>query len=363
MTVKRRTVRRGLAVGPCDIENALLEAMRSDRCHLVHEDMEYRKPSLDVLIAVFNNAKTIERAIRSALSSSQVGRVIVIDDRSTDQTICILRRLRDEFGQRLAILELERNGGPAPARNRGIELSTAPWIAILDGDDYFLPGRVAALLDASEGADLVADDQIQVKENNADNPIANGEPLIGHKAPITVDLATFISKNLSKGDRQRKEYGFLKPIMRRSFLDLNKLRYDERLRLGEDFILYARAIAAGAIFRVIPVRTYVSVIRSESISGYHSKYDLEQLRDSSKELAALAGLTRSEQELICDHCNSIDNRVQWLNVIDAVKARSFTAFLSPFLVRWSTFVFLVARLWEQIVLRTRTLLRFHGMQG
>ena len=253
----------------------------------------------------------------------------------------------------MVLQRLDRNKGPSVARNRGLELSIAPWIAILDGDDYFLPNRIGALLDACEGADLVADDQIQVKEGGDDDPAFSSELLVGHEITITLDLATFVAKNLSKRARLRKELGFLKPIIRRSFLDLNQLRYDEALRLGEDFALYARALASGAIFKVIPSRTYVSVIRSNSISGHHSKGDLERFRDSSRALRQSPKLTGKERKLIGKHYEAIDARVQWLNVIDAVKMRSVAAFLRPFFIRWTTFIYLVSCLWEQVILRSK----------
>jgi succinoglycan biosynthesis protein ExoU len=317
----------------------------------MNEEMRDESACVDVLIAVWNNANTIKRAVKSALSDPYVDHVIVVDDGSTDDTLSVLRSLRDQEGDRVVVRRLDRNAGPSAARNRGIELSTAPWIAILDGDDYFLPNRIEALLSASEGADFVADDQIQVGEEEAACPARSNEFLIGNKTTITIDLMTFVVRNLSYKARQRKEFGFLKPIMRRSFLNRNHLRYDEGLRLGEDFALYARALANGAVFKVIPSRKYVAVVRSNSISGLHSKRDLERLRDSSGLLAELPSLTDPERKCICKHYESIDARVQWLNVIDAVKTRSITAFLRPFFIRWTTFAFLLCRLWEQVVLR------------
>jgi succinoglycan biosynthesis protein ExoU len=318
--------------------------------------MSDRIGCVDVLIAVFNNANTVERAIRSALSDAHVSNVIVVDDGSTDLTPSVVRSLEDEVGERLTFLQLDRNQGPSAARNRGLDLSGAPWVAILDGDDYLLPGRFAALLDASDATDIVADDQLQVKEEDASDPVVKGEPLVGNVTLIALDLATFVANNLSKRKRERKEFGFLKPIIRRSFLDSHQLRYDENLRLGEDFILYAKALAAGAAFKVVPFRTYVSIVRSNSVSGSHSKRDLEQLRESSKHLARSNHLTTSERELVLQHSDSIDARIQWLNVIDAVKSRSLIAFVSPFFTRWTTCVFLLERLWEQVVLRSRRLL-------
>ncbi|WP_315761413.1 MULTISPECIES: glycosyltransferase family 2 protein [unclassified Bradyrhizobium] len=309
--------------------------------------------SVDVIIAVWNNAGTIARAVRSALAAPEVNRVIVVDDRSTDDTAAVVAALIDEFGARLHLERMERNGGPAAARNRALALSDAPWVTILDGDDYFAPNRLRALLSASDGADLVADDLLQVREGAE---TANGSPLLGLDQTVTLDLATFVAGNISQAGRLRKEYGFLKPMLRRAFLVQHGLRYDEELRLGEDFALYARALAAGAVFRVIPSATYVSVVRAGSLSGNHTKRDLERLRDSDKSLLRLTTLTADERRLIRQHYESIDARVQWLNVIDAVKARDVGAFLAPFLIRWSTCSFLVSRLLEQVVLRSRRLL-------
>jgi succinoglycan biosynthesis protein ExoU len=310
-----------------------------------------RSPCVDVLIAVWNNGNTIGRAVQSALLDDHVDHVIVVDDGSTDDTFLIVSALREKWKDRIVLERLNQNRGPSAARNRGLELSNAPWIAILDGDDYFRPGRMSALLSASEGADFVADDHIQVRED--DDRALSSEYLIGHDHIITLDLATFVEKNISKGGSLRKEFGFLKPMMRRSFLDLNHLRYLEELRLGEDFAFYACALVAGAIFKVVPSRTYVSVIRSHSISGNHSKRDLERLRESTRSLQHLPTLTKLERKVVRRHFESIDARVQWLNVIDAVKMRSVAAFLSPFFIRWTTFIYLTRRLMEQVVIRSK----------
>jgi succinoglycan biosynthesis protein ExoU len=317
------------------------------------DQQEKRSASVDAIIAVWNNADTIERAVRSALAAPEINHVIVVDDRSTDATASVVTALKDEFGARLQLERMEQNSGPAAARNRGLQLSDTPWITILDGDDYFAPGRVRGLLLAAEGADFVADNLLQVKEAEDES---NGRPLLDLDQPMTLDLATFVAGNISRAGRLRKEYGFLKPMMKRDFLDRHGLRYDEGLRLGEDFALYARALAAGAIFRVIPSATYISVVRPGSLSGNHSKQDLERLRDSDESLLRLPSLNPEAARLIRRHFESIDERVQWLNVIEAVKARDIAAFLAPFFVRWTTSGLLASRLLEQALLRSRKLI-------
>src|SRR5215470_14042061 len=95
--------------------------------------------SIDVIIAAWNSSATIERALLSALAEPQVQTVIVIDDCSADDTANRAERVEEKCEGRTIVKRLPRNVGPAAARNMGIDLATAPWIAILDADDFYLP--------------------------------------------------------------------------------------------------------------------------------------------------------------------------------------------------------------------------------
>ena len=121
---------------------------------------------VDVIIAAWNRADTIERAVQSALAQEAVNVVIVIDDGSTDDTAAKASRC-DPSGSRVLVKRLQSNVGPAAARNVAIELSQAPWLAILDGDDFFLPRRIHTLLSNSDGWDLIADSLVHVPEHQA----------------------------------------------------------------------------------------------------------------------------------------------------------------------------------------------------
>src|SRR5580704_145588 len=92
---------------------------------------------VSVIIAAYNVEAYIERAIRSALEWQGVAvEVIVVNDASTDRTAEIVSGISDA---RVKTINLQNNSGPSGARNVGLELVTTPWIAILDGDDAFLP--------------------------------------------------------------------------------------------------------------------------------------------------------------------------------------------------------------------------------
>jgi succinoglycan biosynthesis protein ExoU len=310
-----------------------------------------RNRCVDVIIAAWNREDTIRRAAASALAEPEVRSVVVVDDGSTDET-ALRAKSADDGGGRLVVVRLPKNGGPAAARNIALRECSAPWITILDGDDYLLPGRMRRLLDLSRDWDFVADDILQIRDDpgasEAPRPMLAAD---GSFEPWRCDFTTFVLGNIPKKGRDRKELGFFKPLMRRSFLDRRGLCYDDALRLGEDYALYARALAAGARFRIVPACGYVSVIRPGSLSGSHSKQDLERLRDFDLVLADLPGLAGAELAAVRAHYASVDARVRWLEAIEAVKAKSVRRFLGAWLRSPKTAMYVSARLAEQIAER------------
>ena len=306
---------------------------------------------VDVVIAAWNRADTIERAVRSALVQESVSTAIVVDDGSTDDTALRASRC-DPQGCRVLVKRLHSNLGPAAARNVAIELSRAPWLAILDGDDFFLPKRIENLLSNSDGWDLIADGLLHVSEHHVSD-LQGTSTLIGTgSANSVLTLEKFVLGDLNRRGAYRQELGFLKPLMRRSFLDRHNLRYDESLRLGEDYALYARALAAGARFLLVPTAGYISVERAGSISAQHSMQDLERLRDSDCNLMKQAG-RRAERRAIAKHYASVDCRVQWIAVIEGIKARSLRRFVAPFFRSNTVTRYLLRNLIEQILLRLK----------
>lgn len=253
-----------------------------------------------VIIAAKNAATTIRRAVASALAEPETAEVVVVDDGSTDTTSAAAQSA-DDGSRRLRVLRFEENRGPAAARNEAITRSSAPLIAVLDADDFLLPGRFRRLL-ADEDWDLVADNIAFVDEARAESPPAIPE---FHPQPRLINLEGFIEGNISKRGVRRGEIGFLKPVMRRAFLESNGLRYHEDLRLGEDYDLYARALVKGARYRLIHACGYCAVVRANSLSGRHRTEDLRRLYEADRAIlddslllpAAAALIRRHEQHI------------------------------------------------------------------
>ncbi|MBB5746347.1 glycosyltransferase family 2 protein [Brevundimonas variabilis] len=300
-----------------------------------------------VMIAAYNAETTIARAVRSALAEPEVSEVWVIDDVSSDDTANVALQA-DDGTSRLKVLRQEVNGGPAAARNRALALCTAKWVCVLDSDDYFLPGRIGRLLAVSGDVEMIADELIRVTLDEEPEALTP-DPQVG--ALTEIDLASFIAGNISRRGQYRQELGFIKPLMDRGFLAKNSLAYDTGLRLGEDYHLYARVLAAGGKLRLAGPLGYVAVTREDSLSGRHSIDDLLALRNSDRNLMQLDGLSQEARSALQRHYLGIDQRLQWRRLIEAVKSHDVAGAIST-LTSAQVAGYLAVQLAEQGWLRT-----------
>jgi glycosyltransferase involved in cell wall biosynthesis len=110
-----------------------------------------REDTVSVVIPYYSARHTIGRAVRSVLDQTiRPHEIFVIDDGSPDDPAEAL----EEFGSAVTLVR-KPNGGPASARNWGIELASGEWIAFLDADDYWEPLKLERQLAFSDGAGLV----------------------------------------------------------------------------------------------------------------------------------------------------------------------------------------------------------------
>jgi succinoglycan biosynthesis protein ExoU len=236
-----------------------------------------------VIIAAMNAEATVGRAVGSALAEREVREVVVVDDASADATAHEAWSADDGSG-RLKVLRSPRNLGPAAARNLALSRSSAPLIAVLDAHDVILPGRFAALADPQGDWDLSADNVMFIAEPQAED-FADLEAFATGGVADRMTFARFVAANLAQTGRPRGELGFLKPVMRRAFLTQHGLGYDARLRLGEDFDLYARMLLAGARFRLVAVCGYLAIERAV-------------VRSASQAAAGLAALVEADERML-----------------------------------------------------------------
>ncbi len=272
------------------------------------------QPPITVIITAYNAAKTVGRAIRSAMQSDMVASVIVMNDASTDATtsVCLAE---DDGSGRLLLIENNRNRGPAAGRNHALRFAHTPLVALLDADDYLIPGRFEQLL-KHDGWDLIADNVCFIPEEEArgEHPVSI-DTLAGGGRVRMLSLQEFALRNIAIPRKSRGELGFLKPVFRRDLFERFALQYDENLRLGEDFILYAQALARGAKFMLSESCGYVAVERADSLSGKHCTEDLEALARAAWELTRKVPRGPHRQALI-RHNRALETRARHRRLLD-----------------------------------------------
>ena len=97
-------------------------------------------PQISVVIPCFNAERYIGAALRSVLAQSlRPAEVIVVDDGSSDGSADLVR---NQFPG--VTLLCQANQGVAAARNHGVEHASGDWVAFVDADDAWLPGKLAA---------------------------------------------------------------------------------------------------------------------------------------------------------------------------------------------------------------------------
>jgi glycosyltransferase involved in cell wall biosynthesis len=205
-----------------------------------------KSPLVSVVIPCYNAERYIAATLRSVLAQDLAGmEVLVVDDGSRDGSVALVRA---QFPQ-VRVIE-QANAGVAAARNRGIAEARGEWIAFVDADDIWLPGKLRAQFDemAAVPGCRMSYTAWQVW------PSLEPEPTPGYLA----DLAA------RAGDTARWSgaSGWIYPQLlldcvvwtstvlaeRALFAEIGD--FDRGLRIGEDYDLWLRASRVTPIHRV-----------------------------------------------------------------------------------------------------------------
>lgn len=109
-------------------------------------------PAISVILPVYNRADMVAAAVASALSQEGVDlEVVLVDDGSSDDLDAALIPFRAD--PRLVVLRHAVRRGAAAARNTAIATARGDWLAFLDSDDEWLPGKLMAQMTALAAAE------------------------------------------------------------------------------------------------------------------------------------------------------------------------------------------------------------------
>jgi len=209
-------------------------------------------PRVSVIIPAFNAAGCVHRAVDSVLGQCfQDFELLVVDDGSTDDTRVVLA----EYGDRIRLLA-KVNGGPAAARNHGLQHACGEYVAFLDADDYWKTEKLqrqVELLDTRPEVGFCSTATQVV--NSAGQPVGDWpcHPDAGPLPDILFLHGTVISGSTSG-------------VLARRHLITAIGGFDPTLRGFEDPDLWIR-LAARTKYACIPQALTVVVRTPNSVSG------------------------------------------------------------------------------------------------
>jgi succinoglycan biosynthesis protein ExoO len=247
--------------------------------------------NFSVIIPSYNVSGIVERAIRSAaMQTLPPFEILVIDDCSNDSTVEVVQALAREIPS-VRVYSTRLNSGPAAARNVGLREAKGDWIALLDSDDAWKPGRLKRLSEVATAtsADFVADNLVvwDAVRNTQFKPSYYEFPESQRQITLLDMFRADDNFNFSKAS-----FALMKPICLRKFLVDRKLEYNESVRVGEDFLFLVEGLFNGAKIILIEEAYYVySMPSGPSGRSPHCRtvYDVSKLPYLSETLSQKYG--------------------------------------------------------------------------
>lgn len=120
-----------------------------------------RPPAVSVIIIFLNGGRFIREAVDSVFAQSYAEwELLLVDDGSTDDSSAYARGLSAKHPDRVRYLEHpgHENRGMSASRNHGLAHARGRYVALLDADDVWLPGKLQAqvsMLDAHPEAGML----------------------------------------------------------------------------------------------------------------------------------------------------------------------------------------------------------------
>ncbi|OUT08551.1 glycosyltransferase family 2 protein [Campylobacter concisus] len=110
--------------------------------------------SVTIIMPSYNSEKFIVESVESVLAQTYSNwELIIVDDCSPDDSNKIITKYVDN-DSRIKLIKLQKNSGPAVARNTAIEAANGRYIAFLDSDDVWLPNKLETQINFMHDNDL-----------------------------------------------------------------------------------------------------------------------------------------------------------------------------------------------------------------
>lgn len=226
---------------------------------------------VSIIVPVYNAAVTLSQTVESILNQSyEDWELLLIDDCSTDNS----KKLCEDFASadnRIRVIGLLKNSGPAAVRNVGLENAQGEFIAFVDSDDVISEEFLFQMLCAQHKfqADIIWCNYANVSIGTL--PVNTSHNLLCFQ-PLSKEvlLNLFVQETIGLGSTWNKLY-------RKSFIVHNKIKFNEERVRAEDWEFNLMLFNCSPVVYAIPdvLYFYIHQNKSSVMASYRSKdFDL-----------------------------------------------------------------------------------------
>ncbi len=133
----------------------------------------HQKPEVSIIVPIYNVEKYLEECLESIINQTlKEIEIICIDDCSTDNSLSILKKYQKK-SPRIKVIALSQNLKPGNARNKGLNIASAPYIMFVDADDFLEKNALELLYNKmiEQEVDIVISHIINFSEHKQLDPI------------------------------------------------------------------------------------------------------------------------------------------------------------------------------------------------
>ena len=252
------------------------------------------EPTVSVIIPVHNGETHLRECLDSVLAQTLESiEIIVVNDASSDGTAVILDQYVQMGDGRVRVLTQQTNQGVSAARNRGIDAARGAFVAFVDADDVVRPRMYEHLLEVAEARCL---DVVSCGIQLFDGEGRLSQPIPYPMQPGAVYDTGEMRALLQSGFTSKLLWAPVRSLYRRSLIQAHAIRFDTRIRKGEDSLFNLELLARASRCATVEDAYYLYRKHAASVTARplpSESENLEVLADRVTQFTREQGLSNA----------------------------------------------------------------------
>ena len=214
---------------------------------------------VSVIVPIYNVESYLRRCLDSlARQKHQNIEIIMVDDCSSDGSSDIAKEYAEKYPQ-FILVQREKNGGLAAARNSGLERVSGDWIAFVDSDDWVTDDYISAMYECA-------------KRDNAD--IVMSSVYYAYSDDSYKEMSPFADLTTESSHKEKvalcRSYAPTR-LYKRIFIDTTKIVFPTDIRRSEDIPTVIPWLTRTEHISILPRPLYFYFQRASSLSNSNNK--------------------------------------------------------------------------------------------